>query len=628
MSPRHTAMGLCSSLTNAAVVASYKDLTVSSWTRMRPATVERNGRDPGLAAHDRSAIQGLAGGTAASGGDAPMNGRGRVAIVLVLVAVVVALAAVVGATLLRPAPTMPTVAAPAPRFVEEATAAGLTYTYDGDFPFTVGGGVAVFDCNADGRPDLYLAGGANPAGLYRNDSPTGGALRFTRLSDPATDLTNVMGAYPLDIDGDGTVDLMVLRGGENVLLHGLGQCRFERANERWGLDGGNSFTTAFSATWEGTADLPTLAFGNYVADADPQDPNHLCADNELIRPDTGGTRYAAAVPLTPAWCALSMLFSDWDGSGRRDLRISNDRHYYSDLSDGEEQLWRVAAGQPPSLYTQADGWMPVRVEGMGIASYDVTGDGYPDVYLTSQGANKLQALSAGPGQPTYSDIGLTRGVSATRPFTGGDPLPSTSWHPEFQDVNNDGFVDLFVSKGNVDAEPDYATRDPSDLFLGQPDGTFVEGADAAGIVSYARGRGAAVADFNLDGLLDLVEVNLGAPVELWRNVGLGTPAQSASMGGWLALRLDEPGPNHDAIGAWIQVKVGDTTLRRELTVGGGHAGGQLGWVHFGLGPATSAQVRVQWPDGEVGPWLPVAANQFADIDRGATQVRLWQPPGN
>ena len=67
-------------------------------------------------------------------------------------------------------------------------------------------------------------------------------------------------------------------------------------------------------------------------------------------------------------------------------------------------------------------------------------------------------------------------------------LPSTAWHAEFQDVNNDGFVDLFVSKGNVEAQPEYATRDPNNLLLGTANGTFVESAEAAGIVNYDRAR--------------------------------------------------------------------------------------------------------------------------------------------
>src|SRR5207248_1437788 len=78
-------------------------------------------------------------------------------------------------------------------------------------------------------------------------------------------------------------------------------------------------------------------------------------------------------------------------------------------------------------------------------------------------------------------------------------------------------------------------------------------------------------------------------------------AQPRQLGHWLGIRLSQTAPNVDAIGAWIEVQVGATTLRRELTVGGGHAGGQLGWTHFGLGPAGAARVHVEWPDGEDGP---------------------------
>jgi hypothetical protein len=366
-----------------------------------------------------------------------------------------------------------------------------------------------------------------------------------------------------------------------------------------------------------------MAFGHYV-DPAATDPHDLCADNVLVRPAPGGGGFEPSVPLTPSWCALSMLFSDWDRSGRRDLRISNDRHYYM---DGEEQLWRIEPGASPRLYTDKDGWVRVNIEGMGIASYDVTGDGYPDVFLTGQGANRLQTLTAGPSQPTYRDIGLRRGVDADRPFAGGDTLPSTAWHPQFEDVNNDGYIDLFISKGNVREQTDFAQKDPSNLLLGQPDGTFKESADAAGILNYDRGRGAALADFNLDGLPDLIEVNLGAPVKVWRNTGLAdTPA---AVGNWLDLRLtDAERSNRDAIGAWIEVKAGDTTMRRELTVGGGHLGGQLGWLHFGLGAADTADIRVQWPDGQTGPWIHAPANQFAIIERGDVEAQLWTPPSN
>jgi hypothetical protein len=553
----------------------------------------------------------------------PAGGRRRVLVALGLVIVALLVAAVAGVAVLGvgrgPA------ALGAPHFVDEAASAGLDFSFQGEADLAIGGGVAAFDCNGDGKPDLYLAGGSGPAALFRNDSPIGGALRFSRLADPATDLSQVMGAYPIDIDGDGIVDLAVLRLGETTLLRGLGDCQFAAGDQAWTFDPGQAFSTAFSATWEGAAALPTLAIGHYRGVDGSGAVTGDCATNQLFRPAPAGRGYAPPVSLSPGYCALSMLFSDWSRSGQAGLRISNDRQYYI---GGQEQLWQVPAGGPPSLYGAAQGWQKMEIFGMGIASYDVTGDGYPDVYLTSQADNKLQALSAGPGQPNYGDIALQRGVTSAEPFTGGDVLPSTAWHPEFQDVNNDGLIDLFVSKGNVNAELGFATKDPSDLFLGQPDGTFSQAADAAGILNFERGRGAALADFNLDGLLDLVEVNYGAPVRLWRNTGSGSAAQPAPLGNWLALLPQQAGPNRSAIGAWIELKTGSSTIQRELTIGGGHLSGELGWVHFGIGSASQAQIRIHWPGGEAGPWLTLAANTFDTIERGATAAQPWSPSGH
>ncbi|HYH93851.1 MAG TPA: FG-GAP-like repeat-containing protein, partial [Candidatus Saccharimonadales bacterium] len=280
----------------------------------------------------------------------------------------------------------------APRFVEVSAAAGVDQVYDGDFSFYVGGGVAAFDCDDDRRLDLYVAGGERPAALYRNAS-TVGSLAFTAEPSEVTDLPAVTGAYPIDIDGDRLTDLVVLRVGGNVILRGLGDCRFERANEALAIDGGDAWTVGFSATWETAgARLPTLAFGNYVVPEPASEGIGDCDRNWLVRPDTDASHatYGAATALDPGACALSMLFSDWDRSGRRDLRISNDRHYDP---NAEEQLWRIAPDEAPRRYSRDEGWERLQIFGMGIASEDLTGDGYPEVYLTSQGDNKLQTLA-------------------------------------------------------------------------------------------------------------------------------------------------------------------------------------------------------------------------------------------
>lgn len=508
-------------------------------------------------------------------------------------------------------PVTPITALPPPHFIEETASAGIEHVYAGDFEFFVGGGVAVFDCDDDRRQDLYLAGGSAAAALYRNQSATGGALAFTRAESPVTDLDDVAGAYPIDIDSDNLMDLVVVRVGENVILRGLGECQFERANEPWNIDGGNDWTAAFSAKWEEGNVLPTLAFGNYLNWPVNREEVASCADNALFRPE--GESYGEATALSPGWCTLSVLFADWDRSGRADLRVANDRHYYR---DGSEQLWRIATGEEPRLYTAADGWGEIQIWGMGVASQDVTGDGLPEFFITSQADNKLRTLEGGTERPTYDDIAIRRGVTAHRPFTGGEVLPSTAWHPEFQDVNNDGFLDLFITKGNVESMAEYAMADPNNLLLGQPDGTFEEAAIEAGVASLARSRGAALADFNLDGLLDLIVVNRTENVQIWRNEG--------DAGNWLALQVTQPEHNRDAVGAWIEVEIGDHVVSREISIGGGHAGDQTGWMHFGLGDSGSATVRVLWPEGGSTAAHDVPAGSFLVLDRLAAP-EYWEP---
>jgi hypothetical protein len=523
----------------------------------------------------------------------------------------------------------PTAALGAPRLVDVAAAAGVQHRYEGDFPYFVGGGVAAFDCDDDRLPDLYFAGGAGRATLYRNETPAGGELRFAAVPSPATDLDDVIGAYPLDIDGDRLTDLVVLRHGPDTILRGLGDCRFEAANDKFGTDGGPGWTVGFSATWESPeATLPTLAFGDYVRTDSTDDGSFECPDNALVRPQ--GSTYGPPIALSPGWCPLSMLFSDWSRTGRRDLRVSSDRHYYGADDAGEEQLWRMTPDAPPTLFGRDDGWARLRIWGMGIASQDITGDGLPEVYLTSQSDNKLQTLVDGPSRPDYEDIALDRGVTAHRPYGGPDLLPSTAWHPAFEDINDDGLVDLYVSKGNVEAQAEYAMHDPSNLLLGQPDGTFVEGGEAAGIMDFGNARGAALVDLDLDGRLDLVQVLRHDDARIWHNTGIGTDGGSGGADGaathWLGIDLDQDGPNHDAIGAWLAVRTGDRMItQREVTVGGGHASGTLGPIHVGLGPATAAEVQVTWPDGEVGPWQPVDADGYVTVRRGASEVERWEP---
>ena len=123
---------------------------------------------------------------------------------------------------------------PVPRFVEETDSAGLQSRFDGEAEYLVGGGVAAFDCDGDGLPELYLTAGVNKAKFYRNKSQRGGPVKLLEERS-GLELTNAIGAYPIDIDGDGLADLVVLRVGEVQIFRGLGNCKFQRANEAWSV---------------------------------------------------------------------------------------------------------------------------------------------------------------------------------------------------------------------------------------------------------------------------------------------------------------------------------------------------------------------------------------------------------
>ena len=485
----------------------------------------------------------------------------------------------------------------APRFVDRAPALDFEHVYSGGWEHFVGGGVAVLDCNGDLFPDLYLAGGSQPARLLRNvTSAPGGEIAYVDATGETTGLTGVTGAWPLDFDNDGRPDLAVMRVGRNSLLRGIGDCRFEDAGEATGFDGGDRWSTAFSATWEPGQNLPTLAIGNYVDRDAPDGPFEACDRNEVHRPKND--RYGVPVILEPGFCALSMLFTDWNREGRADLRISNDRHYY--VRGGYEELWRL--DPVPKPYGVENGWETVSIWGMGIASRDVSGDGWPDVYLTSMGDQVLQLRDPAGGRPVWRTVPFDTGSSAHRPYQGNDGRPSTGWHAEFGDVDNDGDDDLFVAKGNVDQMPENAMADPNNLLLRSSDGRFVEAGAAAGLASPHRGRGAALVDLNLDGRLDVVVVNRRAPIEIHENISAGT-------GNWLALHIRQNGANTRMVGGWIEVRTEADVQAREITVGGGHGGGQDGPHHFGLGRADRAEVRLIGADGATSSWVEVAANR-------------------
>ena len=443
------------------------------------------------------------------------------------------------------------------------------HIYSGEWNHFVGGGVAVMDCNGDSLPDFFAAGGTEPAALFTNT----GEFNFIKSNIP--DLFDTTGAYPIDINADGHIDLFVLRIGPNVVLKGNANCEFVDATNEFQIPNTSQWSTAFSAWWSDDK-LPHMVIGNYVDLGDPDGPFFACDSNQVLEPTGDGY---ITQKLEPGFCALSMLAAR-DASGIMRLRISNDRQYY--VRNGYEQMWDIAEER---FLTEIDGWKKVSIWGMGIASRDITGDGRDEVFLTSMGDQLLQIAQE---DGTYTAAPFEIGTYAHRPYFGDDGRPSTGWHAQFGDVNNDGRSDLFISKGNVDQMPSNAIYDPNNLLIQKSDGTFVEVGLLAGIASKERSRGAALADFDLDGRLDILVLNRRAPLQIYRN-------ETEKVGHWLKVKLTQVGGNFDAVGALV--KVGEDV--QQITIGGGHAGGQSLPLHFGLGSSTAVNITVTWPDGAV-----------------------------
>ena len=354
----------------------------------------------------------------------------------------------------------------------------------------VGGGAAVFDCSGDGLPEVFAAGGTAPAALFRNASAPGGPIVLTR-AESGLEIDSVAGAYPLDIDGDGVTDLAVLRVGPDKLMRGLGDCRFEDASEAWGFDGLDLWSTAFAATWERGNDWPTLAVGTYIDRTQEAFPWGNCTRTSSTGPRARGTARPSPSCRASARCRSSSP----TGTGRdaRAPRVERPRVLQgragADVAHPARGAARACSARPTAGSACASG-------GWGSPHDDLDFDGYPEFFLTSMADNKLQKLAEVPAEggprPVYRDVAWPMGVTAHRPYTGGDVRPSTAWHAQFGDVNNDGLSDLFVVKGNVWDMPDFAEADPNNLLLQREDGTFMEAGDRAGVASMRQGaRGGA-----------------------------------------------------------------------------------------------------------------------------------------
>lgn len=472
----------------------------------------------------------------------------------------------------------------------------------------MGGGVAWFDYDNDGWEDLYMTGCSQPDKLYRNL----GDGSFEDVSDAAgiiiTQDANTQGVTTADVDRDGDVDVFVTTWrylgtndyAPNYLLLNNGDGTFSNATEAAGL---TMETFSVSAAFldinsDGWIDLWV---GAYVIDPgfvyDDKGMiigfDHVCDQDRLYLGGIGGVFSLApeSYGAQNAGCTLALRGTDADMDGDTDLLIANDfgewgipnKFYQNAFPEASLNDVASVTGSATQMYA------------MGIATGDYDHDYDLDHYITNLGSNVL----LDQWDPMlFDDVAALAGIQNS----GWDGLLSTSWATGFADFDHDTWEDLFVVNGHVSTiDPvDNHVFDPNKLYRNLGDGTFEDVSDASGFADVGVGRGGALCDYDKDGDLDVVVMNISNPaapdpeaVRLYRN--------DTGTGNWLALDLSGTTSNLEAIGAQIEVHSNGLMQLREISGGGDtHCSQHSRKVHVGLGEASVVDsVVVHWPSGLV-----------------------------
>ena len=501
-------------------------------------------------------------------------------------------------------------------------------------PATMAGGVAVFDYNRDGRPDIFFTNGANLATLKKDDPKyrnrlfrNDGGGKFTDVTDHAglagAGFDN--GAAVGDYDNDGYPDLFVTGVYHNTLYHNNGDGTFTDVTARAGLDKLDAKygpLWAITAAWvdvnnDGLLDLfvanylkwdyKTEPLCEYKGAADYCNPRKYegLPDQLFINKGNGifedvSEKWGIRAHIGKA---MGVGVADFDLDGRQDLFVTNDAEYnffFHNLGDRfEETAFQTGVA------LAEDGNF---ISGMGLDFRDVNNDGYPDIAFVAL-AHQTFPLFQNIGGKEFREITTPSGMRTLS-------MGRSGFGPGLFDFDNDGWKDLFVSRGDVlsRAMPGQTVEQPNTVFrnLGAS-GKWQALTEEAGFDAGppVRHRGCAFADLDGDGRVDIVVTGLQSQAEIWMN-------RSPRSGHWLDVALQGTRSNRDGIGARIKVVSHSGTQYNHMTTSVGFASSSYGPVHFGLGPDAKAdQVVIYWPSGTVQTLYDVAADRVISAQEPA-----------
>jgi hypothetical protein len=481
----------------------------------------------------------------------------------------------------------------------------------------MGGGCAWFDINKDGYDDLWLSGGSNSDKIYINNLDG----TFIDASDdymldeviPGTTIGVITG----DLNNDGHREVILITGKNqpNQILYNIDGERFDNITLGSGIESDSVWTMSCSLTDINLDGYLDIYFGNYMdvpgflydGNGNTVGFDHMCYNDELYlnNGDMTFTRLGEDVWPNQDGCVLASCFTDYDLDGDADLMVANDFGEWVTPNRLFENNYPEFSFTEVASDLNAD----VGVYGMGIAVGDIELDGDLDYYITNLGRNVLLEQ----GDNGFEDITTNAGVENTQ----YQSLNTVGWGTVFEDINMDLYPDLFVSNGYIESLDFIETnpKNPNRLYLNNQDKTFEDISDISGFSNLGRSRGLASSDFDNDGDVDVIIVNVN---------GLEVPGEEQSVvlyqnnfktdGNWLKVSLQGTVNNKDAYGSIIRCFIDDYTLVKELSTSGTHASQNSSTIHFGLAEYTQLDsLSITWPGGKTQTLYDVEVNQQVDI---------------
>ena len=520
-------------------------------------------------------------------------------------------------------------------------------------------GVCVIDYDSDGRPDLYFVNGGHLAD-FRESRPSRlrhalfrnlGGRRFEDVTKSAGASGNGhwgMGCSVTDYNADGLPDLYITSYGPNQLLRNRGDGTFDDSAEQAGVSDSRWSTGSAWSDVDLDGDLD-LFVANYI-ELDPANlpepgspaygsmgspglgckylglpvmcgPRGLRGAGDSFFVNLGDGTFeqrssASGLDDPQGYFGLGAIFANLDDDGLPDLFVANDstpNFLYRNMGNAEFEEIGLLSG----LAFNAHG---VEQAGMGVAAGDYLNQGRLSLYVTHF-SEEYNTLYRNEGELNFSDVTTLSGLD--RPT-----LPYVGWGTLFEDFDNDGWLDIFVANGHVFPNVDLLQessvapyRQQNLLFRNLGDGRFREQPGLLRLDHEQSSRGAASADFDGDGRVDIVLSNIDAePALFWNDTGGGNE--------YLRIRLVGSRGNRLALGAQVRVRAGDLRQLREVRSGGSYLSQSELVLHFGLAARSLADsVEVRWPSGQTTVLDDVESGRVITIRQPSAGQTANRRPG-